>query len=350
MPIVRDARKAREIITSVKHSGNTLPCFCTENVITTEAVFQGAQTFKNTLAVSGHVPVFIAVTASYPERKQLLNYSSLHDYREGFLAFRNDVERLARPDGPYPDLDVIVHLDHAQPGSDDWIFEENDDFISSVMYDCSHYPLDENIRMVQEFVSRHKDRLIVEGCVDEIYASDSGAGRRDFKDTITTAEDACRYFEKTGVDLLVANLGTEHRRTAGALKHYHREAAREISAKIGRQLVLHGTSCLNRDDIKNVPDDGIVKVNIWTILEVLPGQNLVKECVRNVNRILDADQIAELVNEHIIDPVCLKKDIKPDLDFLTGLYRRDSVLIPETAALIQHYYSWLYRSIPQFRD
>ena len=344
MPIVRNVSRARDIISDLKTSGNSLPCFCTENVVTTEALFEGVQAFKTEHAIPGSLPLIIAFTASYAERQQLLNYSGLKNAREGFLAVKDDIERIARADGPYPDIDVIVHLDHAQPGDDDWIFQENPDFISSIMYDCSHYSIEDNTRMVKEFVSAHKHEFVIEGCVDEIYSYSPESNSRQVKDHITAAADAQKYVNDTGVDLVVANLGTEHRRTEGALKKYHREAARAITQLIGRQLVLHGTSSLHLDDIRMLPEDGIVKVNIWTILEVAPGKMLAKEIIKNISKILDKDDITELVNDGIIQEEYLKNDIKPALDFLTGTYRRDAVLIPETVKLIKFYYNCLYRN------
>jgi fructose-bisphosphate aldolase class II len=345
MPIIRDGNKAREIINDIKASGNSLPCFCTENVITTEAIFAGVQAFKIENNITGSLPLIIAFTASYAERQQLLNYSNVHDFREGFMALRSDIERLARDDGPYKNIDVIVHLDHAQPGTDDWIFEENSDFISSVMYDCSHYSIDDNTRMIKNFVTNHKEKFVIEGCVDEIYNYSADSGDRHVKDDITTADDAENYFNKTGVDLVVANLGTEHRRTEGALKKYHREAARSIKQKIGRQLVLHGTSSLSLDEIKNLPGDGIVKVNIWTILEVLPGKTLAKEIIKNLHNILDNNDIEELIKDGIIQEEMLRREIKPSLDFLTEQYRRDVVLVPGIIELIKKYYSYLYTNM-----
>jgi fructose-bisphosphate aldolase class II len=342
MPIIRDGKKAREIINRVKASGNSLPCFCTENVITTEAIFAGVQAFKHENNITGSLPLIIAFTAGYPGRQQLLNYSNVHDFREGFMALRSDIERLARNGGPFKDIDVIVHLDHAQPGDDDWIFRENSDFISSVMYDCSHYSIEDNTRMVKDFVSHYSRDFIVEGCVDEIYNYSADGGDRHVKDDITTADDAEKYFNETGVDLVVANLGTEHRRTEGALKKYHRDAAQAIKQTIGRQLVLHGTSSLNLDEIKNLPEDGIVKVNIWTILEVLPGKMLAREIIKNLHNILDNKDIEELVKDGILQEEISKKAAKPSLDFLTEQYRRDKVLIPGIIELIKKYYSYLY--------
>ena len=70
----------------------------------------------------------ISFTASCKQRQQLKNYSGLNDFKEGLLAVSDDIEGIVRDEGQFNDIDVIVYLDHAQPGDDDWIFKENKDF------------------------------------------------------------------------------------------------------------------------------------------------------------------------------------------------------------------------------
>ncbi len=111
------------------------------------------------------------------------------------MAVKSDIERLAREDGPYPGLDVIVHLDHAQPGADDWIIEEYGDWLSSVMWDCSKYSMKENIRMVRDFVTNNKGRFIIEGAVDEIYNYSASNEPMEVIDRITDPETAENYYQ-----------------------------------------------------------------------------------------------------------------------------------------------------------
>ena len=59
--------------------------------------------------------------------------------------------------------------------------------------------------------------------------------------SLTDPDAAERYYRATGVDLIVANLGTEHRADAATLR-YHGELARKITRRIGPRLCLHGTS------------------------------------------------------------------------------------------------------------
>jgi fructose-bisphosphate aldolase class II len=73
------------------------------------------------------------------------------------------------------------------------------------------------------------------------------------------------FVNRTGVDLLVPSLGTEHRGEPGMDIHYRRELAREITRRVGPRLALHGTSSLG-DRVGGVGEDGICKVNFYTAM------------------------------------------------------------------------------------
>ena len=67
----------------------------------------------------------------------------------------------------------------------------------------------------------------MEGACDEIVDATGND-----KSELTTPEKAEEYFNETGVDLIVANLGTEHRASAKDLKYYG-DYAKKIKEKIG---------------------------------------------------------------------------------------------------------------------
>ncbi len=341
MPIIRNGEEAREIILSLINSSSSLPCFCTESVYTTEAIFKGASEYKQANNIQGRIPLIIAFTASYADRQQLKNYTGLGDSREGILALKSDIERLARKDGPYSDMDVIVHLDHAQPGADNWIIEEFPDFISSLMWDCSHYSLNDNIRMMVDFRNKYQSSFVIEGAVDEIYNYNADNQRGAVVDNITSAETALNYYQKTGVDLLVANLGTEHRRTEGTVE-YHRKEAVEISTLLGRRLVLHGTSSLHNNDLQTLNKDGIVKVNLWGNLESVPGKALAEKLLLELEHQLTKDKIKELVDDGYLNPQMLDRSYKPSIQYLTEKYRRDEVYLPLVSQIVKQFYEYLY--------
>jgi len=341
MPIITNGEQAREILNGIMERGASIPCFCTESVYTTEAIFSGARSYKENHNIEGKLPLIIAFTASYEDRQQLKNYTGLQDFREGIFAVKSDIERLSRKDGPYPDLDIIIHLDHAQPGEDDWIIEEYGDWLSSVMWDCSKYSMKDNISMVRKFVSKNKNRFIIEGAVDEIYNYSTTNEPMEVIDRITDPGTAEQYYRETGVDLIVANLGTEHRRTEGTVA-YHGEEARLISQEVGRRLVLHGTSSLNEEEIKHLAADGIVKVNLWGNLEAKPGKELLTKLIKEMEHQLSKSQVEELVSAGYLDKSMLSGTYKPSIHYLTEKYRRDEIYLPEATRIIQYFYEQLF--------
>ena len=74
-----------------------------------------------------------------------------------------------------------------------------------------------------------------------------------------------QFVERTGVDLVVPNLGTEHRTASDVPLEYRRDIAREISKLVGPIQALHGTSSLG-DRLETVGSDGICKVNFYTAM------------------------------------------------------------------------------------
>ena len=162
-----------------------------------------------------NLPITMAFTSAYPGRSQTENYTTLKDRVLGAMMCLDDIEALAGPHSPFRDLRVMVHLDHGQPEEDATLLEEHVDRFSCVMFDASALPFEENIARTAAYVERFRDRVTIEGAVDEIVDA-SGT----HKNELCTVERAQRFVEETGVDLIVPNLGTEHRSTAEQA-HYH---------------------------------------------------------------------------------------------------------------------------------
>jgi fructose-bisphosphate aldolase class II len=209
------------------------------------------------------------------------------------------------------------------------------------MWDCSKYSMRDNIRMVRDFVGKNKGRFIIEGAVDEIYNYSASNEPLEVIDNITEPETAEHYHRETGVDLLVANLGTEHRRTEGTVA-YHGPEARMISQRVGRRLVLHGTSSLKEEDIKHLRADGIVKVNLWGNLEAKPGKELLIKLIRKMEHQLSKGQVEELVSAGYLGKRMLSGSYKPSIHYLTEKYRRDEIYLPEATRIIQYFYEQLF--------
>jgi fructose-bisphosphate aldolase class II len=187
-----------------------------------------------------------------------------------------------------------------------------------IMYDASALPFEENIKLTAKFVEENGPTIVIEGACDEIVDA-TGDQRSD----LTTPEQAIKYLNGTNADFIVANLGTEHRASASDLK-YHGDMARNISKLTGTKLVLHGTSSVGNDQIKSLFDDGIAKVNIWTILERNSSPVLFEDMVRNASKITGTEITERLIRSGLLGDKT-DKTSKASLSHYTTVYRQDIV-------------------------
>jgi pantothenate kinase type III len=84
-----------------------------------------------------------------------------------------------------------------------------------------------------------KGKILIEGACDEIVDATGTT-----HNALTTPENAKKYIERTGVDMIVANLGTEHRATGKELM-YHGDLARKIKKEIGQNAKVIATGGLS---------------------------------------------------------------------------------------------------------
>ena len=220
----------------------------------------------------------------------------------------------------------MPHLDHAFPWIDGNILEDFADQFASVMCDASEKPFDENIRLTAQYVDKVKGKVLVEGAVDEIFESGSDSQKNE----PTTAKQAQDFLSRTGVDVLVPNVGTEHRATADQVQ-YRSDKAREISKAVGKILCLHGTSSLKPEDLAQLPADGFLKINIYTTLAVNGGQAVARNVLNNLGNIFGRDELSKLVQEGVLGPQVLQETfgqtqlpIKPKLACVANPPRRDA--------------------------
>jgi fructose-bisphosphate aldolase class II len=235
----------------------------------------------------------------------------------------SDLQVYMGESSPYRKLRVMPALDHAFPWLDGDVLEEYADQFATVMCDASEKPFDENVRLTAQYVDKVYGRVVVEGAVDEIYE----AGGVEEKNEPTTVEQARRFLAETGVDIIVPNVGTEHRATAGEVR-YHSSCAREISAAVGKILCLHGTSSLGGKQLGELPRDGFVKVNIYTTLAVHGGQAVARQVLKSLPDMFDEGQLRQLAEDGIVSEALLASEhpqaIAPKLASLTNPPRRDA--------------------------
>ena len=165
---------------------------------------------------------------------------------------------------------VAVHLDHG--ASVAHCLRALAMGFTSVMFDGSALPYEENVRATKEIVSiAHAFGASVEGEIGHV----GEAANQSASDAYTTPEEAKAYYEATGVDALAVAIGTAH----GVYKQKPKLDIGRLAAirqAVDVPLVLHGGSGLSDDDFKNCVSSGIAKINVFTDL-CLAGSAAMKE-------------------------------------------------------------------------
>lgn len=299
MPLVNDYEEVFSIYRDAAARGVGLPVFCAEDRETLEAILASAAAYGERIGVPD-LPIIPAWTSRYPARGQMTLMSEAGDALLGHRMMFSDLAIFAGADSPYGRLRIMPHLDHAFPWLDGDVLADYADRFASVMCDASEKPMEENIRLTADYVVRVKGRVVVEGAVDEIPEHGGAQGRFDASGT--SPEAARRFMEQTGVDIIVPNVGTEHRAAGGGTAHYNAEAAQKIRAAVGSVMCLHGTSSVPEDVLSTLPGDGFVKINIYTTLAVHGGQAVARNVLEDLPRIFDASQLMELRQRGILGP------------------------------------------------
>lgn len=153
---------------------------------------------------------------------------------------------------------VVVHFDHGLTPS---LVEEAIRLgFSSVMYDCSMMPYQENMRAVREMTAyAHAHGVTVEAELGHVGNADAEPQQMLYTDP----EQAAEFQAQTKVDALAVAVGTLHGayRVAPQLQF---SLIRELAKCVNAPLVLHGGSGLSSDDFRRAIQEGIAKINIFT--------------------------------------------------------------------------------------
>ncbi|MGP5672008.1 class II fructose-bisphosphate aldolase [Brachybacterium alimentarium] len=159
--------------------------------------------------------------------------------------------------------DVVVHLDHADDL--DLVREALDLGVSSIMYDGSKLPDEENRARTAEVVrAAHDLGVSVEAELGEVGGKDgvhSPTARTD-------PAEAARFVADTGVDLLAVAVGTSHAMTERTAL-LDLALIEEIAAAVEVPLVLHGSSGVADADIQAAIRAGMTKINVSTHLNTV---------------------------------------------------------------------------------
>jgi len=334
MPLILDRQKVLDIYADAAARKWVIPTFNTENLTTTEAILSAALDYSRKIG-KADMPVTIGITNQYSHRSQSVYYTHTRLWDIGLKLFMADMRVLTDKGSPFEKLNVMIHLDHTQWDSDKPLLEWDMNLFSMIMYDASALPFDDNIRLTAQFIERSGKIIVVEGACDEIVDA-TGDERSD----LTTPEQAVKYLNETGADFIVANLGTEHRASSADLK-YHGDLARKISKLTGTKLVLHGTSSVGNDQIRDLFSDGIAKVNIWTILERNTAPVLFEDMVKNAARVTGKEKTEQMIRGGLLGEK-VERTSKASLSHYTTVYRQD-IVFGEMKKIVMDYFNLWYK-------
>ncbi len=155
---------------------------------------------------------------------------------------------------------VAVHFDHGK--TMEKISQALEIGFTSVMFDGSHLPLDENIKQTNEVIKKAKEYgAAVEAEIGCVGGSEDGS--EDIAINCTKPEDAVRFEKETGVDALAIAIGNAHGNYKSTPK-LRFDILEEVDALTKTPLVLHGGTGIGPDDFVKCSKTGIKKINIAT--------------------------------------------------------------------------------------
>lgn len=154
---------------------------------------------------------------------------------------------------------VALHLDH---GSYEGALACIEAGFSSIMFDGSHYPIEENVAKTKELVAICKEKgLSLEAEVGSIGGEEDGViGAGECADP-----DECKAVADLGVTMLAAGIGNIHGKYPDNWAGLSFETLDAIQQKTGDMpLVLHGGTGIPEDMIKKAISLGVAKINVNT--------------------------------------------------------------------------------------
>ncbi|MBS3973160.1 MAG: class II fructose-1,6-bisphosphate aldolase [Erysipelotrichia bacterium] len=232
---------AKEMLQRARKHGYAVGQFNINNLEWTKAVLFTAQEMKS--------PVILGVSEG--AGKYMGGYRAVVGMVKGMIEDQNIT------------VDVALHLDH---GSYEGAQKAIAAGFSSVMFDGSHYPIEENVQKTKEIVAlAHAQGISVEAEVGAIGGEEDGViGSGEVADP-----KECKMIADLGVDLLAAGIGNIHGKYPANWKGLDFDVLKQIQELTGQMpLVLHGGSGIPTDMIKTSISLGVSKINVNTELQV----------------------------------------------------------------------------------
>ncbi len=228
---------AKEMLEKAVAGHYAVPAINLNNLEWTKAVLKGAQE-KNS-------PIIVQVSEG--AGKYMSGYKNVADMVNNVM----EVQGITVP--------VALHLDH---GSYDGAYKCIEAGFSSIMFDGSHLPIEENLAKTAELAKVCAEKgLSLEAEVGAIGGEEDGVvGAGECADP-----DECKQIADLGITMLAAGIGNIHGVYPEGWTGLQFDVLEAIKAKIGDMpLVLHGGSGIPEDQIKKAISMGVAKINVNT--------------------------------------------------------------------------------------
>ena len=228
---------AKEMLTKAKAGHYAVGQFNINNLEWAKAILLTAEEMKS--------PVILGVSEG--AGKYMCGYKTIVGMVEGMI------------EGLGITVPVAIHLDH---GSYEGAYKCIEAGFSSVMFDGSHYPIEENIAKTKELVAVCNEKgLSIEAEVGSIGGEEDGViGGGE-----VASPDECKMIADLGVTMLAAGIGNIHGKYPANWAGLNFDVLAKISEKVGDMpLVLHGGTGIPEDMIKKAISLGVSKINVNT--------------------------------------------------------------------------------------
>lgn len=170
---------------------------------------------------------------------------------------------------------VCVHLDHGEDF--EYVYRAMEHGFTSVMYDGSVLPYEENVANTKLVVSIAKERDVsVEAELGSMGKRETGTSGADDDDAVaiyTNPNQAKDFVEKTQVDALACSFGTAHGLYSSVPK-LDFSIVEEVREKANIPVVMHGGSGVSDADFRKAIENGVRKINYYTYMAKVGGDTV----------------------------------------------------------------------------
>lgn len=228
---------AKEMLDKAKAGHYAVGQFNINNLEWTKAVLQTAQELNS--------PVILGVSEG--AGKYMCGYKTVVGMVNGMLEEMNIT------------VPVALHLDH---GSYEACYKCIEAGFSSIMFDGSHYAIEENVAKTKELVAAaHEKGISIEAEVGSIGGEEDGViGMGECADP-----NECKMVADLGVDFLAAGIGNIHGKYPENWPGLRFDVLEQVKAAVGDMpLVLHGGTGIPEDMIQKAISLGVAKINVNT--------------------------------------------------------------------------------------